>query len=56
MSADFGAAADRLKTDTMELCDKSVSVAFDNADLKNVVECAISEIFAASGQTRTVDF
>ena len=47
----YRAAADQLKTVTLELGGKSANIVFDDADLDNAVKGVISGIFAASGQT-----
>src|SRR5579883_183792 len=47
----YRAAADRLKTVTLELGGKSANIVFADADLDNAVKGVISGIFAASGQT-----
>ena len=47
----YHAAAEGLKTVTLELGGKSANVVFDDADIDSAVNGAISGIFAASGQT-----
>ncbi|WP_170388180.1 aldehyde dehydrogenase [Ruegeria atlantica] len=47
----YKAAAEQLKTVTLELGGKSANIIFDDADVENAVKGAISGIFAASGQT-----
>ena len=47
----YKAAAEHLKTVTLELGGKSANIIFDDADVDNAVKGAISGIFAASGQT-----
>jgi aldehyde dehydrogenase (NAD+) len=47
----YRAAAEGLKTVTLELGGKSANVVFDDADIDSAVNGAISGIFAASGQT-----
>jgi aldehyde dehydrogenase (NAD+) len=47
----YRAAAERLKTVTLELGGKSANIVFADADLDNAVKGVISGIFAASGQT-----
>lgn len=47
----YKAAAENLKTVTLELGGKSANVIFADADIDNAVKGAISGIFAASGQT-----
>lgn len=47
----YRAAAEGLKTVTLELGGKSANVVFADADLESAVNGAISGIFAASGQT-----
>jgi (Z)-2-((N-methylformamido)methylene)-5-hydroxybutyrolactone dehydrogenase len=47
----YRAAAEHLKTVTLELGGKSANVIFEDADIDNAVKGAISGIFAASGQT-----
>jgi len=47
----YRAAAERLKTVTLELGGKSANIVFDDADIENAVKGVISGIFAASGQT-----
>lgn len=47
----YKAAAENLKTVTLELGGKSANIVFDDADIDNAVKGAISGIFAASGQT-----
>ena len=47
----YKAAAQHLKTVTLELGGKSANIIFDDADVENAVKGAISGIFAASGQT-----
>ncbi|EKD60042.1 MAG: hypothetical protein ACD_54C00971G0001 [uncultured bacterium] len=47
----YKAAAENLKTVTLELGGKSANIIFDDADVENAVKGAISGIFAASGQT-----
>ena len=47
----YKAAAENLKTVTLELGGKSANVIFDDADIDNAVKGAISGIFAATGQT-----
>ena len=47
----YKAAAENLKTVTLELGGKSANVIFDDADIENAIKGAISGIFAASGQT-----
>ncbi len=47
----YAAAAQRLKTVTLELGGKSANIVFDDADVCNAVKGAVSGIFAASGQT-----
>ncbi|AQQ05381.1 carnitine dehydratase [Roseibium algicola] len=47
----YRAAAEGLKTVTLELGGKSANIVFDDADLESAVNGAISGIFAASGQT-----
>src|SRR5438045_8712075 len=44
-------AARGLKTVTLELGGKSPNIVFDDADLDQAVQGAVSGIFAASGQT-----
>ena len=50
-TAVYKAAAEHLKTVTLELGGKSANIIFDDADVDNAVKGAISGIFAASGQT-----
>ena len=47
----YKAAAEHLKTVTLELGGKSANIIFDDADVDNAVKGAVSGIFAASGQT-----
>jgi len=47
----YRAAAEGLKTVTLELGGKSANIVFDDANLESAVNGAISGIFAASGQT-----
>ncbi|MDX8513054.1 aldehyde dehydrogenase [Mesorhizobium captivum] len=47
----YRAAAEGLKTVTLELGGKSANIVFDDADIKSAVNGTISGIFAASGQT-----
>ena len=47
----YRAAAEGLKTVTLELGGKSANIVFDDADIDSAVNGAISGIFAASGQT-----
>jgi aldehyde dehydrogenase (NAD+) len=47
----YHAAAEGLKTVTLELGGKSPNIIFDDADLGSAVNGAVSGIFAASGQT-----
>lgn len=47
----YRAAAEGLKTVTLELGGKSANIVFADADIDNAVKGAISGIFAASGQT-----
>lgn len=47
----YKAAAENLKTVTLELGGKSANIVFDDAELDSAVKGAISGIFAASGQT-----
>jgi len=47
----YAAAAQQLKTVTLELGGKSANIVFDDADVANAVKGAVSGIFAASGQT-----
>jgi acyl-CoA reductase-like NAD-dependent aldehyde dehydrogenase len=47
----YRAAAEGLKTVTLELGGKSANIVFDDADLESAVNGVISGIFAASGQT-----
>ncbi len=47
----YRAAAEGLKTVTLELGGKSANIVFADADIGNAVNGAISGIFAASGQT-----
>ncbi|MBI1173521.1 aldehyde dehydrogenase family protein [bacterium] len=47
----YRAAAEGLKTVTLELGGKSANIVFDDANIENAVKGAISGIFAASGQT-----
>ncbi len=47
----YKAAAEQLKTVTLELGGKSANIIFGDANLDNAVKGAISGIFAASGQT-----
>lgn len=47
----YRAAAERLKTVTLELGGKSANIVFDDANIESAVNGAISGIFAASGQT-----
>ncbi|MES0099095.1 aldehyde dehydrogenase [Mesorhizobium sp. M0019] len=47
----YRAAAEQLKTVTLELGGKSANIVFDDADIESAVNGAISGIFAASGQT-----
>ena len=47
----YRAAAEGLKTVTLELGGKSANIVFDDASIENAVKGAISGIFAASGQT-----
>ncbi|MDQ0469986.1 aldehyde dehydrogenase [Labrys wisconsinensis] len=47
----YRAAAEGLKTVTLELGGKSANIVFDDADIESAVNGAISGIFAASGQT-----
>jgi len=47
----YRAAAEQLKTVTLELGGKSANIVFADADLNNAVKGVISGIFAASGQT-----
>ncbi|MCO5145085.1 MAG: aldehyde dehydrogenase [Aquamicrobium sp.] len=47
----YHAAAEGLKTVTLELGGKSANVVFDDADIDSAVNGAVSGIFAASGQT-----
>lgn len=47
----YRAAAEGLKTVTLELGGKSANIVFDDANIESAVNGAISGIFAASGQT-----
>lgn len=47
----YKAAAEGLKTVTLELGGKSANIVFEDADLDNAVKGAVSGIFAATGQT-----
>lgn len=47
----YKAAAEQLKTVTLELGGKSANIIFEDADVENAVKGAISGIFAATGQT-----
>lgn len=47
----YRAAAEGLKTVTLELGGKSANIVFEDADIESAVNGAISGIFAASGQT-----
>lgn len=47
----YRAAAEGLKTVTLELGGKSANIVFADADIENAVKGAVSGIFAASGQT-----
>jgi acyl-CoA reductase-like NAD-dependent aldehyde dehydrogenase len=47
----YRAAAEQLKTVTLELGGKSANIVFDDANIESAVNGAISGIFAASGQT-----
>lgn len=47
----YRAAAEQLKTVTLELGGKSANIVFDDANIDSAVKGAISGIFAASGQT-----
>jgi acyl-CoA reductase-like NAD-dependent aldehyde dehydrogenase len=47
----YRAAAEGLKTVTLELGGKSANIVFDDANLDSAINGAISGIFAASGQT-----
>ncbi len=47
----YKAAAEHLKSVTLELGGKSANIIFDDADVDNAVKGAVSGIFAASGQT-----
>jgi (Z)-2-((N-methylformamido)methylene)-5-hydroxybutyrolactone dehydrogenase len=47
----YRAAADGLKTVTLELGGKSANIIFGDANIENAINGAISGIFAASGQT-----
>ncbi|WP_192257946.1 aldehyde dehydrogenase [Mesorhizobium silamurunense] len=47
----YRAAAEGLKTVTLELGGKSANIVFDDANLDSAVNGAVSGIFAASGQT-----
>jgi len=47
----YRAAADQLKTVTLELGGKSANIVFEDAYVENAIKGVISGIFAASGQT-----
>ena len=47
----YRAAAEGLKTVTLELGGKSANIVFDDANIESAINGAISGIFAASGQT-----
>ncbi len=47
----YRAAAEQLKTVTLELGGKSANIVFGDADVESAIKGAISGIFAASGQT-----
>lgn len=47
----YKAAAEGLKTVTLELGGKSANIVFDDADIESAINGAVSGIFAATGQT-----
>lgn len=47
----YRAAAEQMKTVTLELGGKSANIVFDDANVDNAIKGVISGIFAASGQT-----